>query len=198
MRVPVYLIALAVLATTCPAQNRLSLDDYSNSEMIQRWNSTTQKAIAAYSQDQPGKKKKVDPLLQNRFQNKSFEGGRGGFGKNFADQRGFVYNEKVSTEKFGTRSFLGLKNPWFGKKVVETPKAGLWSKSAVANIDKKVAVESAQTREYYQADKKVPGRTTSLTIRPTEMEGKAQGFVDSVSQQQTLTIEQVRELLNKR
>ena len=199
MRVIVFLLASVVALITCHAQS-VNIDYYKNSDMVQRWDSATKKAIAA---TQPGttgarKPKKADPLLTNRFQAKTFEGGGGNFDKKLSGQKDFLYDQKTSAGKFATRSFFGLKNPWFGKKVVDTGKASLWSKSAVANADKKFPLESAETREFYQADKNAFGRNEVVPTRPADARGKAQGVVEAVSRNDNLTIEQVRELLNKK
>jgi hypothetical protein len=162
--------------------------------------SATQKAISATTIDPTGKrkKKKPDPLLQNSFQSKTFGGGGGTFSKKLSGQKEFLFDQKVSTSNFSTRSLFGLKNPWFGKKVVETGKASLWSKTEVANADKKFPLESADTREFYQADKKAGERMEAVPIRSIKMEGKSQGLMTSIAEQKNLTVEQVRELLNKR
>ena len=96
-----------------------------------------------------------------------------------------------------TREFFGLKNPWFGKKVYTTDQAALGSKSFVANSEKKFPVDAAATRDFYQADKKAAEKTTSFVTRDGTMAPKAQGSLDTVAKQGNLTIEQVRELLNK-
>jgi hypothetical protein len=200
MRVLGYLLASVVVSITCRAQSRMNMDLYPNSEMVQRWDSATEKAIAATTikPGKPGKKKKADPTLQNNFQSKTFNGGGGKFNKTLAGQNEYRYDQKVAASRFGTRSFFGLKNPWFGKKVVETDKASVWSKTEVANANRKFPMEAAEMRSFYQADKKAAERAQPILTRSTEMEGKSQGFMDSVSQQKNLTVEQVRELLNKR
>lgn len=200
MRVTVFLFVSVVMMITCHAQSAHNIDLYPNSEMVQRWNSSTKLAIAATTVDPTGKnkKKKSDPSLQNSFQGKTFEGGGGSFGKKLSGQEAFRYEEKVTTGKYGTRSLFGLKNPWFGKKVVETEKASLWSKSAVANADKKYPLDAVEMREFYGADKKASERLEAIPTRSTTVEPKSQGFMNSISEQKNLTVEQVRELLNKK
>lgn len=180
------------------AQNSQNLEYYKDSTMVQRWDSATQKAIAATQANQPGKrkKKKTDAILRNEFQGKAFEGGGGNFGKKLSGQKDFAFDQKVSSGSFGTRSFFGLKNPWFGKKVAPTSTASLWSKTAVANADKAFPLESAETREYYQADKKAAEREAPVPTRAISVEGSAQGSV-GLSSRKDMTIEEVRHLLNK-
>lgn len=162
--------------------------------MVQRWDTPAQKAMEAMK---PGKKKKNDPSLQADFSDKAFTGGGGEFGKKLSGQKEFQFDQKVSSEKFATRSFLGIKNPWFGRKTVATDKASLWSKTDIANANKKFAVDAAATREFYQTDKKAGLRLAEVPTRSTKVEAKAQGMMDTISNQKNLTVEQVRELLNK-
>ena len=198
MRATVTLFAWLIILITCHAQNSVPMSSYSDSDMMQRWDSAAKKAVAATQPQPAGKKrKKSDPILQNSFQSKTFEGGGGNFDKKLAGEKTFLYDKKTSSNAYVTRSFFGLKNPWFGKKVVETNKAALLSKSEVANADKKFPIESASTREYYQADKKANERSTPFQTGTTKVEAKQQGLMNSITEQKNLTVEQVRELLNK-
>jgi hypothetical protein len=99
------------------------------------------------------------------------------------------------SDSYTTRSFFGLKNPWFGKKVMKTDSANLWSKSLVANADKKFAVDAASIREFPQAKKSAQGTNHIVEKKTFIVEGKAQGSLDQTKQQ--LTIDEVREILNK-
>jgi len=97
-------------------------------------------------------------------------------------------------ESYTTRSFFGLKNPWFGKKVMKTDAANLWSKSMVAS-DKKFAVDAASIREFPQAKKSMLGTNHIVEKKTFIPDPKAQGTLDQTKQQ--LTIDEVREILNK-
>lgn len=195
------LFLLCVLAGSVQAQNLVSMEYYKDSTMVQRLNSSTKLAIAATTVDSKGKKNKQDKetqmLLENEFQDKAFQGGGSKFGRALPGQRDFLYDQKVSPSKFAARSFLGIKNPWFGKKVAPTGAASLWSKTLVANADKEFPLESAEVRPYYQAGKKASERETPVPTRSTTVDGKSQGFLSMVSSQNNLTVEQVKELLNK-
>jgi hypothetical protein len=167
------LFAWLIVSINCHAQNSVNMEGYQDSPMVQRWNAPAQKAIEAMK---PGKKNKKDDLsLQADFSGKTFTAGGGEFGK----------------------SLSGIKNPWFGRKTVETDKASLWSKTDIANANKSFAVDAAATREFYQADKKAGERLEPVPTRSTKVEPKAQGMMDKISSQKNLTVEQVRELLNK-
>ena len=67
------------------------------------------------------------------------------------------------------------------------------------NAGKKVPVESAQTQRLYEADKKAARREEPVQTSAYLGRGGAQGSLDQISDKidKNMTIEQVRELLNK-
>jgi hypothetical protein len=143
---------------------------------------------------------KPDMSLINPMNGKKFDGGGFALDKKATGSSKFLYQQKFSAEKYrNVRSFLGLKNPWFGKMVYDSSQASLWSKTLVANAGKKVPVESAQTQEFYQADKKAVRREEAVKTSSYLGRGNAQGSLDQISDKinKNMTIEQVRELLNK-
>ena len=83
--------------------------------------------------------------------------------------------------------------------VHDSSQASLWSRTLVVNAGKKVPVESAQTQKFYQADKIAARREEPVKHRPILAKGSAQGSLDQISDKidKNMTIEQVRELLNK-
>lgn len=107
----------------------------------------------------------------------------------------FGGKKQFGSDSYTTRSFFGLKNPWFGKKVMKTDEASLWSKSLVANADKKFAVDAASIREFPQAKKSAQGTNHIVEKKTFVAEGKAQGALNQTKPQ--LTIDEVREILNK-
>ncbi len=200
MRLSFCLFVWSIVSITCHAQNSHNMQFYPDSSMVKRWDASTQKAMAAMNVNEsgkPGKRKKHDASLKTEFSDKTFSSAGGEFGKSLSGQKEFALNDKVSPDSFATRTFFGIKNPWFGRKTVETDKAILWSKTNIANADRKFAVDGADVREFYQADKKTGERLEALPTRSTTVDGKAQGMMDNISSQKNLTVEQVRELLNK-
>lgn len=203
MRPCLCLFAWLIVSITCHAQNTVSPEYYKDSPMAQRAISSIEKADAAMGASKTGKdgkprkRKKQDDTLKTEFSDKTFSSGDRAFGKAASGQKEFQFDQKVTPDKFATRSFFGIKNPWFGRKTVATDQASLWSKTAVANADKSFAVDSANTREFYQADKVAGERLEEISTRSTKIEPKAQGMMDTISNQKNLTVEQVRELLNK-
>jgi hypothetical protein len=143
---------------------------------------------------------KPDMSLINPMNEKKFDGGGFRLKKNATGTPSFVYDQKLSTEKYrNIRSFLGLKNPWFGKKIYESNPASLSSKALIANAETKISVESAKTEKFYQADKKAAKREEPIKTAAYLGRGSAQGRLDQISDKidKTMTIEEVREILNK-
>lgn len=178
---------------------------YPESEAVQRWDSSTKKAMAAineYAEGKPGKKKgKPDPSLANPLGSKTFEGGGGlDVKKKSSMENAFLYDQEITEEKYrGTRKFLGINNPWFGKKVYEAKEASLWSKSVVPNANREFSTESVETPSAYQADKAMITGPEVVRTRPFLGQGGAQGSMNKIteSMKKEMSIEEVRELLNK-
>jgi len=143
---------------------------------------------------------KPDMSLINPMNEKKFYGGGFFLNKKTAGLSKFMHDQKLSTEKYrNVRSFLGLRNPWFGKMVYDSNQANLWSKTLVINADKKIPVESAQTQKFYPAEKKAARREEPVKTSAYLGQGSAQGSLDQLSDKidKNMTIEQVREILNK-
>jgi len=99
------------------------------------------------------------------------------------------------SDSFTTRDFFGLKNPWFGKKVYNSDAASLWSKSLVANADKKFAVSATSEKAYKDATKQAQKSTPVVEQKPFIPRGAAQGALDKANKD--LSIDDVRSILNK-
>ena len=143
---------------------------------------------------------KPDMSLINPMNGKKFDGGGFSFDKKEAGSSKFLYDQKFSAGKYrNVRSFLGLKNPWFGKMVYDSSQASLWSKTLVVDAGKKFPVESAHTQKFYQDDKKAARREEAVKTSAHLGRGSVQGSLDQISDKidKNMTIEQVRELLNK-
>jgi len=107
--------------------------------------------------------------------------------------RGFATGEaRIS------RSFFGIKNPWFGRKVFGVPerkreKKETFDAGAAAFTDRDFT-----TGAYADNTKKAPGEP-SYPTRAAAVEGAAQGSVSELAPnaKKKLTLEDVREILNK-
>ncbi len=140
-----------------------------------------------------------DMELANPMQDRAFEGGGG---LDVKDARGL--DGKFSTpEEFRagnyrqTRSFLGIKNPWFGSRVFETRTVRVDS-SPTFDIAKEFATQPEASRPYIDSKREIPA-TTPVPTRAYPVRGGAQGTLDPVGEKarKDLTIDEVRELLNK-
>jgi hypothetical protein len=143
---------------------------------------------------------KPDMSLMNPMNEKKFEGAGYLLKKNTDGAPSFMFDQKLSLGKYrNLRSFLGLRNPWFGKRVYESSQASLWSKTLVVNADTMVPVNSAKIEKFYQADKKAAKREEPVKTSAYLGGGSAQGRLDQISDKidKKMTIEEVRQLLNK-
>jgi len=205
MRIGIPIFCSLAVTVCVHAQSSVDPASYANSPFMQRIDSPTKKAIAAineYAEGKPGKKKgKPDPSLANSMGGKTFEGGGGlDVKKKSSMENSFLYDEKVTEEKYrGSRKFLGIKNPWFGKKVYDAKEASLWSKSVVPNANREFGTETVETPAAYQADKAMVTGPEVVRTRPFLGQGGAQGSMNKIteSMKKEMTVEEVRELLNK-
>lgn len=111
----------------------------------------------------------------------------------------FAYNQKANATTYpGVRKFLGIKNPWFGKKTYEANSADLSTKSLIPNATKEYPLKTQDVRPFYQQDKEVAVKNA---VDPKAYEGKGSrpGAFAKLSEimEKDLTVEQVREILNK-
>jgi hypothetical protein len=143
---------------------------------------------------------KPDMSQINPMNGKKFDGGGFLLKKAAVGTSSFAYEKNVRTEKYSNlRSFLGLKNPWFGKRIYESNQATVWSKTLIPNAGTEFPVEAAKTEKFYQADKKASRREEPVKTSPFLGRGSSQGRLDQISDKidKNMTIEQVREILNK-
>lgn len=115
----------------------------------------------------------------------------------------FGGTKSASIKTYETRSFLGVKNPWFGKKVFGTYASRATEKSA-SEADKQFQTEAFAVREYDKSARKDivdAGTVVSADTqpRPYLVTPKAQGGVSRFTENlhKDLTIDDVRDLLNK-
>ncbi len=171
--------------------------------MIERMDAGRNRAMAALNSantGKKGKKAKSDPLLESRFNNKTFQSGGDSLGKKANGVSPFLYDQKFTAQKFDAgRSFFGIKNPWFGNKVYRSGEADLWSKTLIANSDKKFRTGEAETKKAFDAEKMAATVEEPAQTKAFIAQAAAPGYVSQISDKITkdMTIEEVRELLNK-
>jgi hypothetical protein len=140
-----------------------------------------------------------DRERKNEMSGKSFEG-REFSGKKFSTGDGYTGVKSVQSKEFNTRTFLGIKNPWFGKKVHETSAASQGMHRYLLG-DRSYATREVPVRGVAGTDRQaaVNDRTSVQASRAYLARGKAQGAIDQQFPSTTgpLSIDEVRELLNR-
>jgi len=194
MRTGIFILIGLAGTLCCQAQSA----DYRDSAMWKRWDESRNKAVKAINSDSSGKRTKKDPSLVNDMATKTFDGGTLALDRKVSDISAFAYGQKDMVKKYDTRSFLGIKNPWFGKKSYQSDEASLFSKTLMDD-DKKFSVKKADAGESYLADKTAPPSREIVETKTYEPTGKTPGTLQAISKKMSkeMTIEQVRDLLNK-
>ncbi|MFZ9919988.1 MAG: hypothetical protein ACO3GO_00415 [Terrimicrobiaceae bacterium] len=136
--------------------------------------------------------------LTNPMQGKAFSGG-GGVQMRDAVVKSAVFDSSKSAylkEFSGARSFLGIKNPWFGNRVFET-KSSTLTRSAL--VDSTYPVRQAATGGFAGSGKRAETAPSSVQSRPFLLQGGAQGGLEQISDKisKEMTIDDIREMLNK-
>ena len=162
-------------------------------------------ALVCHAQTQ--EKKMIDRMLKpdtelaNPMQKKSFEKSGSFKLRQASDSKDSFYGVKNAYIKdYATgRSFLGVKNPWFGAKVYNTESASRWSKSALLADGKNVPIRKAEAVGYYDATKPANFGSPDVPTRTYVPQPAAPGAVQQMNERarKKLTIDDVRELLNK-
>jgi hypothetical protein len=137
----------------------------------------------------------INPMNAKKFDSGGFLGKKAAAGSS-----SFLYAQKASPGKYeNVRSFLGIKNPWIGRKVYESGKASVWSKTLIQNKDTAYPVASVKAGKFHEAERRASRREQPFRTSSYLAQGSAQGRLDQLSEQidKNMTIEQVREILNK-
>lgn len=146
---------------------------------------------------------KINSELSSPLASKSY--GSSGFAtKNFRTAS-FAGTKSAEQKTFATKSFLGIKNPWFGKTTFKT--APNREASQVAReADQPYRTEAYAVNDYTRGQKKdlidadaaLPASTQPRKYLGPEQPDKSKG-VDKFTQNLTkdLSIDDVRDLLNK-
>lgn len=108
--------------------------------------------------------------------------------------------EFKTTSARETRTFLGVRNPWFGKKTAEAGTARIIEKTPLAEKAFPVELAPADDRgRYVESSKSAAGSDKRVETRRFALGGTAQGALDLISEgmKRELSIDEVREILNK-
>ena len=98
----------------------------------------------------------------------------------------------------GMRSFLGIKNPWFGREVFPVRKV-TWGDGRGIRMENRVSVpRGVEVRQAVEASRRADGQRAVAT-KESAIRGGAQGALDTISERlkRELTVDEVREILNK-
>jgi len=113
--------------------------------------------------------------------------------------RSFGGGNEVAVKMFaGTRSFFGIKNPWFGAKMYPVEAASLGKGSAKNLLDRVFPVKDARVHAAPLGSKKMPIPKNNVPTGEFAGKGGAQGALDQITDKvhREMTIDDVRELLN--
>jgi hypothetical protein len=142
-----------------------------------------------------------DMTLGSPMQGKAFGGAGAAAVKGSAIVREFpgAGREANVGEFAGTRSFFGIKNPWFGNKVFAARESPLVNGSGFSSEGKTFPVREASAGEFASSGKQAQLGNPVQPVRPFAVRGEAQGALDGISDKikKDMTIDEVRELLNK-
>jgi hypothetical protein len=135
---------------------------------------------------------RANPMGEKAFTAKPFEG------RAFAAKGEYPDVKPARSKEFATREFLGIRNPWFGKKVYAT--------EAARDLSRYVLADRAYASRPVEAETAPDGERAAVLRDATEADntrafaarGKAQGSIDAAYPSGgPMSIDEVRELLNR-
>ena len=140
---------------------------------------------------------KPDMSLENPMRNKSFSGATAVQMRSspLTDQ-GFRGVKDATIKDFSTRSFLGLKNPWFGGKVFAAKDAPAMS---IYDVKQAGFNKASDAAGFYGATKDAHFGSPVVPLSAYVPAPAAQGSVGRISDKisEKMTIDEVRDILNK-
>lgn len=140
-------------------------------------------------------KRNGDATLVMPYQDKSFITGRQAVSKGSAYVTDFQYAERVNTKAYDAKTYRSGQF-WQGDFQFATDPARTATTTVIPNKETKVAAEDVPVKAAAQADKEY--RSRDYTTREFTGRGHSQGALDAENApKEPLTVDQVRELLNK-
>lgn len=174
--------------------------------MLQRIDGVSRRAMEAMNV-QPNKKsrkaKEEAAALASPLQGKVFESAA--FGSKTYNTAAFEGTKSANIKTFETRSFFGIKNPWFGRRVFATDSSSFAGREAAeakrgynAGAYAVNKYEKAGKADLRTEDTVLPTAAAPRTYRGAENPNKDKG-IDKFTQNlsKDLSIDDVRDLLNK-
>jgi hypothetical protein len=160
---------------------------------------TARQAVNASAVDP---KAKADPALTSSLGTRKFESSA--FSARTFDAGTFHGTRSATTGTYETRSFFGIKNPWFGRKVFATTSSSLTERDA-PGADRAYRSGAFTVKDYATAGKTdgmVDDAVLPSAAAPREYRGPERNKRNGIDQftqnlSKDLTIDDVRDLLNK-
>lgn len=141
-----------------------------------------------------------DMELGSTLQSKSYQGASGPKIQAYpVSDKTYGTSQSRNMKEFqGSRSFFGIKNPWFGQLTYEAKPASL-SPRGGAELSKSYSVNPAALTSYAASSRSANSSKPQVPLQPFLVPGEAQGAMQQISDRvkKEMTIDDVRELLNK-
>jgi hypothetical protein len=138
--------------------------------------------------------------LGSSLQSKSYQGASGlKIQSDSVSGKTYGASQPRALKEFqGSRSFLGVKNPWFGQLTYKSKPASLSPKSG-AELSKSYSVKPATVVPHAASSQSANVSKPEVPLQPFLIQGEAQGAMQQISDKvkKEMTIDDVRELLNK-
>jgi len=167
---------------------------------------TAQLVLPTQADDRPLIERVTTPLMEKEFQlKKGTFNDASAIGNKSANlgSTNIKLKQYETSSASGVRSFLGIKNPWFGNKTAETSPASsrLTKEARDANRDalsQQSGPETFESSTFSNSNRSAPDKEAFET-RPSPLTGSAQGSVDAMQTalKEELTVEDVRKILNR-
>lgn len=141
-----------------------------------------------------------DMQLGSPLQSKSFSGTAGPAlkGAALANKAHHTAASGTLPEFSGARSFLGIKNPWFGQRAYTAKQASLATRAGL-DVSQIHPLKATSAQPVFDAAKKADAPGEQFASKPFSVRGAASGAMQQISDKvkKEMTIDDVRELLNK-
>jgi hypothetical protein len=159
--------------------------------------------LCAAAEAQEQERKLIDRVLKpnmalgNAAQNKTFGGAKSFSTGTNAYVKDFYFTEKFSAKSHATSPFRDSRNFWQGDFTFATSDANTKGRFEIPNASKAVDTKTMEVKDARESSKNYATRTYADT-GDFRVRGKAQGALDAENAAKPpMTVEQVRELLNK-
>jgi hypothetical protein len=137
-----------------------------------------------------------DPNLENHNFEKSYYGGRQYYTDSKTNLRSFYFVNKTNSKSFVTKGFNGVTPFWAGDVKFNAKSARTKTDRVIPNVGKAYSTKEVDVNSARESSKAFGSRDFPF-VKKTELRGKSQESLDARYKSEPMTIDQVRELLNK-